>query len=883
VISPGAAADRARDQRRAALMRSPRLKGLDHVTVAGEPQRLPLAGGGEAQRWTLQLHFVPAAPGSGKQAVPDRLLPEQLRFTLDDARDPRLQVEELRSGAEPNQLVAVVRASEPLAADPHEPPVYDLELVGVTDLDERFSSAPVRLESGEPSTWKLPRFGAEPSRRDTRVADYLAKDYDSFRQMLLERMAFFVSAWPERNPSDLGVTLLEVLAYAGDYLSYQQDAVATEAYLGTARRRISVRRHARLLDFMLQEGINARAWVQIALRPRSDGEAAADGAAADGAAADPGGAAGRAVLPARTQLLTTTERQPGVIEPGSPEYRRMLDEGALVFETLHDAVLHPGHDSFDVYTWGAADYTLPRGTTSVALIGSWPHLAAGDVLVVEKRLGVKRQGTASGDGPRPRSVEEMRRAVERETSAVPDPRARAAVRLSAPPRIDRDRLTDVVYTEVRWADEDALQEDFPVSRAEGAVRRRNLTRLHGNIVLADHGRRVEELLPAVPADGEYAPVLSTHELTRRVPFDAVRARGVPAAHTLEQPLRQALPDVELIEIPGHGAPGTAEEARHRVRPWSLHWRPRFDLLASSRFAREFVVETDERGQPHLRFGDGGSGLRPRPGSRFLALYRVGTGPRGNVGSQAIRHVVLEAELRRRLAAAGAVVISARNHLPADGGSHRVSADYARVYAPDRLHSEQFQSRCVTEADSARLAGAHPEVRGAVARHVWNGSTRVVKLYVQRIAGRPVDDSFEARVGAWMEGKLLAGWELAVRPPHHVPLDIEVTVWIEPGEQVQRIYRRFVEEREGRGQRVFDPELFAFGQPIYMSQVTSSILAVPGVTDVRVDAFHRWGRPPAGEREAGVIPIGPLEVPRLDNDPDAPQRGTFRVRFEEEAP
>ena len=93
--------------------------------------------------------------------------------------------------------------------------------------------------------------------------DYLAKDYQSFRQLMLDRLAATLPAWAERHPPDLGIAIVEALAYVGDYLSYYQDAVATEAYLGTARRRISVRRHARLLDYVLHEGCNARAWVQI--------------------------------------------------------------------------------------------------------------------------------------------------------------------------------------------------------------------------------------------------------------------------------------------------------------------------------------------------------------------------------------------------------------------------------------------------------------------------------------------------------------------------------------------------------------------------------------------------------------------------------------------
>ena len=63
------------------------------------------------------------------------------------------------------------------------------------------------------------------------------------------------------------MTLVELLAYSADQLSYYQDAVATEAYLGTARRRASVRRHARLVDYAMHDGANARAWVVVGPAP----------------------------------------------------------------------------------------------------------------------------------------------------------------------------------------------------------------------------------------------------------------------------------------------------------------------------------------------------------------------------------------------------------------------------------------------------------------------------------------------------------------------------------------------------------------------------------------------------------------------------------------
>jgi hypothetical protein len=42
--------------------------------------------------------------------------------------------------------------------------------------------------------------------------------------------------WTDDSPHDPGVTLLELLAYVGDLLSYYQDRVAEEERLRTRRR-----------------------------------------------------------------------------------------------------------------------------------------------------------------------------------------------------------------------------------------------------------------------------------------------------------------------------------------------------------------------------------------------------------------------------------------------------------------------------------------------------------------------------------------------------------------------------------------------------------------------------------------------------------------------
>ena len=95
------------------------------------------------------------------------------------------------------------------------------------------------------------------------IIDYLAKDYASFKQLMLDRLSQTFPQWTERSEADIGITIVELLAYAADQLSYFQDTVSNEAYLGTARQRPSLRRHARLLDYTPSEGTNARTFVHI--------------------------------------------------------------------------------------------------------------------------------------------------------------------------------------------------------------------------------------------------------------------------------------------------------------------------------------------------------------------------------------------------------------------------------------------------------------------------------------------------------------------------------------------------------------------------------------------------------------------------------------------
>jgi len=145
-----------------------------------------------------------------------------------------------------------------------EPDMYDRPgTEPLAGFDPQYAKVDFTFYGAAPISPTCPPTQEATTSREEPEINYLAKDYASFRQLIFDRLATISPTWQERHVPDFGVTLVELFAYLGDQLSYYQDAVATEAYLETARQRISVRRHLRLIDYSLHEGCNARAWVCI--------------------------------------------------------------------------------------------------------------------------------------------------------------------------------------------------------------------------------------------------------------------------------------------------------------------------------------------------------------------------------------------------------------------------------------------------------------------------------------------------------------------------------------------------------------------------------------------------------------------------------------------
>ena len=843
------------DHRRAALEERPALNGIDYLEVADlDPAELDSIEAAEyaalpaAQRarllWQrrLTVAFVnPLLPGH--LAALDAA---QLSVDGGERADSRnIAVTRLSSSSSALVLRASRRgdfstyrlriSASDTDADP--PAGFD-PLLSVVDFSFKVD-CPSEFDCVEPRD-------CPPEPLEPLDIDYLTRDYGTFRRLMLDRITALSPGWRDRHAADLGMTLVETVAYVADYLSYRQDAIATEAYLRTARSRVSVRRHARLVDYPMHDGCNARAWVQVLLDP-SVPEAGITLPHADPAT----GVTTKFLTRASAAPRVTYARGDEVIATQHPEVFELLRQ-----EGVSAPRLYPAHEVLPFYTWGASDCCLPKGATRAALRGHFPRLAPGDVLVFEEVLGPRTGLPADAD-------RSHRHAVRLTAAALKEDPLGGRF-------LDEPSEAGVPVTSIAWSRADALPFPLCVSAtisADGQARPAVVSVARGNIVLVDHGRQVVETLQPVPsptlqrprggarcAEREpvivpprFRPALGAAPLTHAAPLD-----GGPASRALASDVRRGLPAVTLA-------------ASDSTQPWTV----RRDLLASSADAPHFVAESDSDGTAWLRFGDGRHGRRPAEGVIFSASYRVGNGTRGNVGADAIAHIATTVD----------GIAGVRNPLPAAGGVDPEDVEDVRRFAPVAFRT---QERAVTAEDYASMTERHPQVQQAAGTFRWTGSWRTVFVTVDPFERVDADEALEPDLRAHLEPYRMAGHDVAVDMPRYVPVEIEMEVCAKReyfrSDVKRALHERFSSRVLADGTPgLFHPDRFTFGQPIFLSALYAAAQAVDGVETVRITRFGRQGQPDPKPLADGRLDFGRLEIAQLENSRDFPDRGVFRLR------
>jgi predicted phage baseplate assembly protein len=291
-----------------------------------------------------------------------------------------------------------------------------------------------------------------------------------------------------------------------------------------------------------------------------------------------------------------------------------------------------------------------------------------------------------------------------------------------------------------------------------------------------------------------------------------------------------------------------------------------------------AAEPDREGRATVRFGDGEHGRRPPVDDPMSVRYRVGHGRVGNVGRESLVHLVEPAVFPPSWPA----ILEVRNPLAASGGIDPEPVERVRRLAPDAFRA--VLARAVTEEDYAAAAEQLPAVSRSVATYRWTGSWLTVFVSVDPRGTDTLTPDLAHEVRIHLERFRQAGYDLEIRPPRFVALDVGVRVCASRGHRPADVTAALLDALSNRdlvdrGQGFFHPDRFTFGQPLHLSQLYAAIEEVPGVDAAEVVRFRRFGDT-ADAIDVGRIEADRLEILRLANDPSLPEHGVLAVEVVE---
>lgn len=676
-------------------------------------------------------------------------------------------------------------------------------------IDPVLAEIPFRFRPGCfencPPEWDAPR-----AARPAPAIDYLARDYESFRHQAIAWMMDRVPDWQPTSEADLDMVLLELFAVAADELADYQDRVMNEAYLGTARRRVSLARHARLVDYHLHQGGQASTWLALEVA---------------------GAVPVTAPFTARTLQNAADPAAVFFVAPPQPPERpaRMLN--AL----LNQVALYTWSDVVPALAEGSVTADLAMDDAAAAGTVTW-LITTGRVthLLIEELLNPRTGGPGGRDATKRQLLELL-------------PGALGA-------RSMTDPVTGDAFVRVRWRDEDRLRARYCFVVDCAGTRVDGVSCFRGNLLPALHGRLETAVfhppgaaLPFPEPPGEthlhYATGLRDEVLCPLPsPFVAYRqtARGgdTPPRSTVRV---QIGPD------------------RWEEMPWLV-----FSTDASER-GDHFVVETDEEGWSVLRFGDGVNGRRVPEGVPVRCTYQVGRGLDGNVGADSLTWLPPLGFPQ---------VLSVRNPLDVTDGIAPEPPEEVVRRAPEAFLQRQLRAVTLADyvrraqevpgvsraAAAYQWTGSWRAVRVTVdpAGALELSDTLAADVHRHLDAVRLIGDDLEVRGPVYVPLRVTV--QVCLHP-HAMPR--EVTWLLE-----QEFSTGYAPDGS---QAFFHPDRWTFGQPLRASEIVARAQRVQGVHHVAsVDMRRLYSPVPAGQ----TVEVGPSEIVLVENHPDHYERGSI---------
>jgi hypothetical protein len=690
--------------------------------------------------------------------------------------------------------------------------------------------------------------------------DYLARDFVSFRNALLDFAAQRYPDWQVPLEADVGVMLLETMAALGDELSYLQDRHNREAYLETATERRSLRHKARLLDYEIHDGRMASTLLELTVRP------------------------------------TVTS-----VKGGSPVWARVEGSTPVRFELGNgmrdrgvnfpvDDLWNPGN--FTVYLFDDGEECLEAGATEL-FVRNDPANPANPGGVVFDAAAVNLWSAG-------------RLLLLRDVPADPSETGRLHVIRVVEVRLEHDDLFDVDVARIRWEAQDAPPFPIPFEQLQ----------LSSNLVPATAGESRtarfragtlrpsdgDDVIPAVEREGPLFTDVDPSLLSRR-----------NACEEVEEESKSRQP-VSLLSLPGTEESGLAfadpAEDLRRAQPQVLvreldeatstsdEWFFRRTLIAEGGDDNVFTLEDGtwrrivERwlGDAELvhrdyatgagytvRFGDGEFGRLPAAGALFEVDYRLGSGAKANVPAGSVNALEIPAET----SPLATLLVAATNPFPVRSGVDPESADDIKLLTPEAYKSETFFA--VRPEDYGTQAEKLDFVQKAQGTFRWTGS------WISAVTAVDAENAFELSperrqlVEALLNCRRQAGRDVIVRDPKFVNLDLIINLCVSRDAFPGQVRVRVLEALFGRGgfrprAGFFNPDNFSFGTPLRRSALEAAVVSVEGVEAVTSIQIRAHGTTEFKEFEALAFEVADDALVRVENSALRPERGSLTLEL-----
>ncbi len=690
------------------------------------------------------------------------------------------------------------------------------------------------------------------------------RSYQQLRDELVRRIPVYAPEWSDHNPSDPGVTLLELFAFLGENLLFRFNQIPETTRLAFLRL------------------------LQIPLR---------------------------AATPARALLSFTTQEPAGVLV----ELRSVARAGSLPYETQDEVDVLPVEARAWCRVPPAQELSAEQAAFAALAVDARGGLAPGEQEAYYETLEVPQDPQAPGAAPVDfgRAVDGMLWVAVLAPKAL-DPAGMTLARQALlGKRLNLGFARDEAAGSIDTAE--ACPGEGPASSGPALTWQVSRgvfdppgdetgTPLYRTVALAGDTTRglsqqgvVRLLLPDTLDDlgdfplvnpdlrgtGALPPPIADEDVAARVlfwarafrddhaPLPALAFVGVNGAEALQ--VQRAQP--EFLGT-GDGQPAQTMALLHKPvvagtlalevegdDGWQA-WQEVDGFWASAEDARHYVLDR-EAGQ--VTFGNGFQGLAPQVGRRVRAVsYLFGGGPQGNVPAGAINKSAV-------------ALVKVKNPLPARLGAPAETVSEALERVPAELRR---RDRAVTRGDFQELALQTPgaDVGRAECLPLFHPHTKqddaagVVSVVVwpredPKHPGAPLPDrTLLQAVCRWLDARRLVTTELYVIPPTYRKVAVSVSVGVKAGYGATAV-RRWVElvlrqylaplppyGPEGHG--------WPLGREVYGPELEAAVLQVEGVQFVRglrvaeLSADGTQYVENTSDDARGRVPLRPWEVPEM---------------------